>query len=289
MSDVNINEVIAKFPKRRPDAHKGDFGHLLVIAGSTGYTGAAYLTAQAAALSGSGLVTLAVGKTIYPILAVKLTEVMVRPFIETKDGSLSLMAEKDIISFTDRCSALAIGPGISQNKETQTLVRNLVGKISKPIILDADGINAFAGNPVLFKSVKAPLVLTPHSGEMARLINKDPKEIDGDRKGLALEFANEYNTVLVLKGHETVVAGPGGEVYINRTGNAGMASGGMGDVLTGMIASFIGQGIDPFSSAVLGVHYHGFAGDMAAREKGHLGLLATDLLQKLPDVLKALA
>lgn len=288
MTAVNVSDVIAIFPKRQPSASKGDFGHLLVVAGSIGYTGAAYLTAQAAALSGSGLVTLAVGKTIYPILAAKLTEVMVKPFIETRDGSLSLMAEKDLINFSQNCNVLAIGPGVSQNKETQGLVRNLVGKIDRPIVLDADGINAFAGETLALKSAKAPLVMTPHPGEMARLIEKTVDEVQSDRKGLALKFASEYNTVLVLKGHGTVVASPDGRIYINGTGNAGMATGGTGDVLTGLIASFIGQGLDPFSAAVLGTYYHGLAGDMAAKEKGHLSLLATDLLNKLPDVLKTL-
>ena len=285
---MNINDAIKNFPKRAPDAHKCDFGHLLVIAGSAGYTGAAYLTSQASALSGSGLVTLAVGRSIFPIMASKLTEVMVRPFFETKDWSLGLLAEKDIINFSEKCDALAIGPGISQNKETQHLVRNLIGKVSKPIVLDADGINACGGHIEILKQSKSKLVLTPHAGEMARLLGQDVKDIEQNRKDVALKFANEYNTVLVLKGRNTVVAGPSGDIYVNETGNVGMATGGTGDILTGMIASFIGQGTDPFTAAVLGVYFHGLAGDIAVKEKGVLSLLATDLLNKLPEALRML-
>lgn len=284
---ANIEEIISGFPKRPVSANKKDFGHVFVIAGSCGYTGAAYLTSQAALLSGSGLVTLAAGKSIYPIMASKLTEVMVRPFFETKDYSLSLLAEKEILNFCERCTCLAIGPGISQNKETQSLVRGLIGKIGKPIVLDADGLNAIVGHVELLKKALAPLVLTPHPGEMARLTGKEVEEVQNNRKDIALEFAHQYNIVLVLKGHETVVARPNGECYINETGNAGMATGGTGDVLTGMIASFIGQGMETFNAAALGVYLHGLAGDLAAKEKGALSLIATDLLNKLPEVLKS--
>ena len=286
---VSIEDIKKKFPKRPLDAHKGDCGHVLVIAGSCGYTGAAYLTSQAALLAGSGLVTLAVGKGIYEIMASKLTEVMVRPFFETRDYSLSLLAEKDILAFSEKCSAIAIGPGVSLNKETLGLVRNIVTKATKPIILDADGINAFTGQTELFKSAKAPFVITPHPGEFARLVGKAVQEIQKDRKNLALHYANEYNTVLVLKGQNTIIADPKGEYYINETGNCGMATGGTGDVLTGLIAGFIGQGMDAFSAAVLGVHMHGYAGDLALKDKGVLSLIASDLLNKFPEVLKTLS
>ncbi|MFH0763469.1 MAG: NAD(P)H-hydrate dehydratase [Candidatus Omnitrophota bacterium] len=286
---MNIKDIVSKFPKRSADSHKGDFGHVLVIAGSQGYTGAAYLTAQAAILSGSGLVTLAVGKGIYDVMASKLTEVMVRPFFETRDSSLSLLAEKELTALSEKCSVVAIGPGISRNKETQSLVRNLISRLDKPIVLDADGINALAGRPEILKSAKRGIVLTPHPGELSRLTGKDIDEIQKNRIDIALKFASEYNTVLVLKGHNTVVANPKGESYINETGNAGMATGGTGDVLTGMIASFIGQGADLFSASILGAYFHGLAGDLALKEKGVLSLIATDLLNKLPDVLKTLA
>lgn len=285
---ISVEDIIKSFSKRQPGSHKGDFGHVLVIAGSSGYTGAAYLTSQAAIRTGSGLVTLAVGRSLYEIMAAKLTEVMVKPYFETTDFSLSLLAEKDLLKFSAMCNCVAIGPGISQNKETQNLVRNLLTKIDKPVVLDADGINALAGRADTLKSIKIPIVLTPHPGEMARLTGKDVSEIQKDRKNIALNFAGEYNTVLVLKGHHTVVARPDGEFYINETGNAGMATGGCGDILTGMIASFVGQGIEPFNAAVLGVYFHGAAGDLALKEKGPLSLIATDLLDKLPETLKAI-
>lgn len=284
-----IEQIIARFPKRSPDGHKGDFGHVFVIAGATGYTGAAYLASQAAMLSGSGLVTLGIGKSLYPIMAAKLTEVMVQPFFETKDASLSLLAEKELLSFIEKCNSVALGPGISQNKETQILARNIARKCTKPVVIDADGLNAFAGHAEELKSIHAAHVLTPHPGEMSRLVGKDTAEIQNNRKDIALNFAREYNTVLVLKGHHTVVASPSGECYVNETGNAGMASGGVGDVLTGIIAGFIAQGLDTFSASVLAVHFHGLAGDLAARDKGLLSLIATDLLNKLPEVLKTLA
>lgn len=285
----NISEVLAGFPKRKPDANKKDFGHIFVIAGSSGYTGAAYLTSQAALLSGSGLVTLAVGKSIYPIMAAKLTEVIVRPFFETRDLSLSLMAEKELLNFCQNCDCIAMGPGISQNKETQNLVRNIICKAEKPIVLDADGLNAIAAHPEILKKAAAPLVLTPHPGEMSRLTGEETESIQNNRKDIALSFAHQYNIVLVLKGSQTVVAKPDGEYYINKTGNAGMATGGTGDCLTGMIASFIGQGLEPFNAAIAGVYFHGLAGDIVAKEKGVLSLIATDLLNKLPEVLRMLA
>jgi NAD(P)H-hydrate epimerase len=286
---ADIRELISAFPKRRPDSNKGDFGHVLVIAGSSGYTGAAYLTSQAAILSGSGLVTLAIGRSLYEVMASKLIEVMVRPFFETKDLSLGLLAERDILAFSEKCGAVAVGPGISKNRETQKLVLNLVSKLGRPMVIDADGLNALAGHTDILKAAKAPVILTPHPGEMARITGKDIQEIQGNRKDIAIKFANEYNIIMVLKGRETVVANASGEVYVNQTGNPGMATGGTGDVLTGIIAGFIGQGVEPFTASSLAVYFHGLAGDLAAGEKGVLSLIATDLLNKLPEVLKTLA
>jgi len=285
---ISIDEIKKSFPKRRSDSHKGDFGHVLVVAGSSGYTGAAYLASQAAIRSGAGLVTLAIPEGLYVIMAAKLTEVMVRPFAGTKDDSLSLGAEKDLLCFAEKCNSFAIGPGLSQNKETARLVRGLVAKLKGPVVLDADGINAFCGHVDEFKKAGRTLILTPHPGELSKLTGKSVGEIQKNRKDIACELAGEYNIVLVLKGHNTVVAGPGGQVYINETGNPGMASGGVGDVLTGVIAAFLAQGVESFNAAVLGVYFHGLAGDMALKEKGPLGLIATDLLDKLPEALISL-
>lgn len=275
--------------KRRPDSHKGDYGHVFVLAGSAGLTGAAYLTSQAALLSGSGLVTLGIPKSLNPVMARKLTEVMTRPLPETKDQSLSAKAFSEISAFCAKANVLAIGPGLSQNKETQALIRKVITRIRLPRVIDADGLNALAGHSSLLlrtKNRELITVLTPHTGEIARLISKSVAFVQKNRKRLAKEFAKKYNVALVLKGHRTIVADPKGRIYINKTGNPGMASGGVGDVLTGIIASFIGQGLSGFDAAKLGVYIHGLAGDLAAREKGELSLIARDLLNKLPDVLK---
>ena len=285
---IDVNELIKSFPKRRADSNKGDFGHALIIAGSRGYTGAAYLAAQAAVRAGSGLVTLAIPESLYGILASKLTEVMVTPAHETKEHTFALKAEKELFGFSGKCNVFAIGPGLSQDGETARLVRSLVEKLEEPIVLDADGISAFTKRGSELKKKRGSLILTPHPGELSKLTGKSVEEIQKNRKDIALTFACEYNIVLVLKGHDTVVAGPDGRLYVNKTGNPGMASGGMGDVLTGVIAGFAAQGVDNFNSAVLGVYFHGFAGDMALKDKGPIGLIATDLLDKLPEVLRVL-
>ncbi len=283
-----IEDMIKDYPRRRADCHKGDFGHVLVVAGSTGYTGAAYLAGQAALLAGSGLVTLAVPENIYDILAVKLTEVMVRPFPGTRNGSFALNAEKPIIDLAQRCDSISIGPGLSSDTVTARLVREVFLKIENELVLDADGINAFSGHPDALKKHKGSLILTPHAGELSRLTGIAIEDIQKNRKDIALKLASEYNIVLVLKGHETIVADPAGQIYVNGTGNPGMASGGVGDVLTGIIAAFLAQGVGAFKAASLGVYFHGLAGDHALEEKGALGLIATDILNKLPAVLKVL-
>ena len=285
---ISIRRAIKGFPRRRADSHKGDFGHVLVIAGSSGYTGAAYLASQAAIRSGSGLVTLAVPESLHAIMARKLTEVMVKAMPETRQRSLSLKAEKELLRFSEKCNSFAIGPGLSQNRETAKLVRSLVIKLDGPTVLDADGINAFIGRANELKKSNGTLILTPHLGELSKLTGKSVGEIRKNRKDIALIIAGEYNIILVLKGHGTVVAGPDGKLYVNKTGNPGMASGGVGDVLTGIIAAFLAQGVEEFNAAALGVYFHGLAGDLAVKDKGPLGLIATDLLDKLPGVLREL-
>ncbi|MDD5439328.1 MAG: NAD(P)H-hydrate dehydratase [Candidatus Omnitrophica bacterium] len=272
--------------ERSRDSHKGDFGHVLVIAGSKGLTGAAYLTSQAAILSGSGLVTLALPESIYPVLAVKLTEVMTLPLPETKQGSLAGKAEAAIMGFLNKVDVVAIGPGLSREPETQRLVRKLLSRIKQPVVLDADGINALDDNAGALKKRKGVTVITPHPGEMARLTGKDVAYVQKNRESIAKSVSLQYNCVSVLKGHRTVVADSSGKLYVNDTGNSGMSSAGMGDVLTGVIASLIGQGIDAFSASIISVYLHGKAGDIVAAERGQFGLIATDVLNKLPFVFK---
>ena len=288
-----MKKKIAGILKRKANSHKGDYGHVFVIAGSAGLTGAAYLTSQAAILSGSGLVTLGIPKSLNTIMARKLTEVMTKLLPETKSRSLSKKAFGEIKKFSEKADVLAIGPGLSCNKETQTLVRKIVSSVKLPKVIDADGLNALVEHLNILKGIRDTgygirLVLTPHEGEMARLINKTRDFVHKNRKKVAKEFSKKYNVILVLKGHRTVVAGPEGRTYINKTGNPGMASGGVGDVLTGIIASLIGQGLSGFDAAKLGVYAHGLAGDLAAKEKGQFSLIATDLLNKLPLVLRKL-
>ena len=277
-----------KIPKRRADSNKGDYGHVFVLAGSAGFTGAAALCSQAALLSGSGLVTLGIPKSLNPIMARKLTEVMTKPLAGTKGQALSEKAFPEIMKFAEKADCVAIGPGLSRDPSTQRLVRRLIIALRKPIVLDADGINSLENNTELLKRAKAPIVITPHPGEMSRLIAKPSKGISKAKEKVAKDFANKYNVVCVLKGHRTVVARPGGKSYVNTTGNPGMAKGGTGDVLAGMIAAFIGQGIKPFDAAKLGVYLHGLAGDLAAKEKGEVSMLASDLLNKIPDAIKKL-
>lgn len=292
-SNKKIRDILLK---RRPDTHKGDYGHVLVIAGSVGMTGAAYLTAQAALLSGSGLVTLGIPKSLNTILARKLTEVMTKPLPETKRQSLNLKAFSEIKKFivARKPNVLAIGPGLSQNKETQALVRKIVSKVNLPMVIDADGLNMLAGHLKILKSVgrwtmdegRGTKIITPHPGEMARLLGTTVKKVQKDRKYIAKKAASEYNIIVVLKGHKTVVAAPDGRVYVNTTGNPGMASAGCGDVLTGMIASLVGQGIETFEAAKLGVYLHGLAGDIAVKKTGQASLRATDLLNNISKAIK---
>lgn len=271
---------------RKLESHKGDYGHVFILAGSSGLTGAAYLTSQASLLSGSGLVTLGIPKSLNPIMEVKLTEVMTKPLAETKGFSLSLKALSQIKKVLPEIDALAIGPGLSRNYETQELVHKLLSSVTKPTILDADGINALIGKLKVLSNLKAEFILTPHPGELARLLNLKIAEIQNNRSQIAKRFAKKYGVVLVLKGHHTVVANKDGQIYINKTGNPGMASGGCGDVLTGIIASFLGQDMNSFKAARLGVYVHGLAGDIAVKEKGEISLTATDLLKFLPQAFK---
>ena len=268
-----------KLPKRKKETNKGDYGHVFIIAGSPGFTGAAALCSQAALLCGSGLATLGIAKGLNTILARKLTEVMTKPLPETSAGTLSEKAFPQVMKFSSKADCVAIGPGLSRNPGTQKLVRKLIVSLEKPMVLDADGLNAIEGQAQLLKRAQAPVIVTPHPGEMARL----------SKERVAKTFANKYNVVCVLKGHRTVVARPDGKTYVNTTGNPGMAKGGTGDVLTGMIASFIGQGIGPFEAASLGVYLHGLAGDLAAKEKGEASMLASDLLDKIPAAIKKLS
>jgi NAD(P)H-hydrate epimerase len=274
-------------PPRYRHSHKGTYGRVFVTGASTGMTGAAALAGEAASRVGAGLVTVGVPKSLNPILESKLTEVMSLPLRETDEGTLTLDAGSQILEFVVRTrSILAIGPGLSQHPETVALVHNLIRESDCPIVIDADGLNALAKSKELLSSLRSQTVLTPHPGEMARLIDGTVPEVERDRIGIAQRFAQEHNVTLVLKGAPTVIASGNGAVWINSTGNPGMATGGMGDVLTGVIAGLIAQKTSSHDAAVLGVYLHGLAGDIAAESIGAHGLMARDVLEALPTAVK---
>lgn len=290
--DIQINwtrpsDAARILPPRPTHSHKGTYGRVFVAAGSVGMTGAAALTSAGALRAGAGLVTLGTPKNLNPILEVKLTEVMTLPLPETAEGSLALEAKVDIIEAIERTKpVLAIGPGLSQHPETVSLVHSVIRESDTPTVIDADGINALARSKEILSSLSPQTVLTPHPGEMARLLGGTIEALERDRIGLAQRFAQDHNVTLVLKGAPTVVAREDGEVWINSTGNAGMATGGMGDVLTGLIAGLMAQKISAFDAAVLGVYLHGLAADLVAEKIGLHGLMAGDVLNNVPEAIK---
>ena len=262
--------------------HKGDVGHVVVIAGSVGLSGAAALCSLGALRAGAGLVTLGLPASLTDAMAAKLTEVMTHPLPETKAHSLSVQGLAAILGLVERSDVVAIGPGLSQDPQTKQLVHQLLPRIVKPCVVDADGLNAVAEEPQVLKRLAPSMIFTPHPGEMARLAKLSREDVQRDRQRLAKEFAARYGIVLVLKGSQTVVANIDGQLYVNDTGNPGMASGGMGDVLTGLIAGLLGQRLSLFDAARLGVYLHGLAGDLAAHERGQVGLIASDVLDRIP-------
>lgn len=277
----------AAIPKRKSNSHKGTYGHTLVLAGSRGLTGAAYLCSEGALLCGSGLVTLGIPKSLNAIMEAKLTEVMTASLMETKQFTLSEDSYGEISELIEKVDALAIGPGLSTDPEVEKLIIKLIPSIKKPFVLDADGLNAVAKNIAVLKKINTDAVITPHPGEMSRLSGLKIKYIQDNRKKIAQDFASEYGITVVLKGHKTVVANPQRDAYVNATGNPGMASGGCGDILTGMIAAFLGQRMEPFKACKLAVYVHGLAGDLVAEENGETSLRATDILNKLPEAINS--
>lgn len=271
---------------RARDGHKGHYGHVLVVAGSTGKTGAAVLTALAAARSGAGLTTLAVPAGLNSIVEEKVTEVMTEPLPESEPGFLAAEALDRVLELAEGKSVLALGPGLSTRPGAVALVTALVEKAELPLVIDADGLNALAGTPDILKKARREVILTPHPGEMSRLTGLSTAEIQADRLGAAGDFAQAHSVVLALKGYRTVVAAPDGRLFLNTTGGPHMASGGMGDVLTGIAAGLVSQGLSPLDAARLGVFVHGLAADQAAAAESQVGLLASDLTARLPRLWK---
>ena len=277
---MNHDAVLSILPERDPWGHKGTFGKILLLCGSRGYTGAAYLAAMGALRSGAGLVFLGVPESIYPIEAVKLHEPVVFPLPE-EDGRLSILAVSEILERLPKMDAVLIGCGLGQSNGTLAVVKAVLENAKCPVVVDADGINVLAEHKDILRGRQYPTILTPHEGEFLRFGGT----IGEDRMASAACFAKEWNSILVLKGHETCITD--GEIhYRNKTGNPGMAVGGSGDVLSGIIVSLLGQGIEPLKAAACGVWLHGAAGDLCAKEIGQYGMLPTDMLQSLPRLLK---
>lgn len=271
------------------NTHKGTYGHTLILAGSSGKSGAATLCAHAAVRAGSGLVTVAIPKTIHKAIEEKTTEAMTEPIEDTDRGTFGAKSLVKILSILKNKTALAIGPGISTSDETKDFLLSLLKKSKVPIVADADAINIISENPNILKKIKFPVVLTPHPGEMARLSGTTSKEVQSDRINYAQQFAKKHRCYLILKGARSIVATPKGNICINPTGNPGMSSGGMGDVLTGVIASLISQKYSIEDSCILGTFIHGLAADLIAERKGQVGITATDVANTIPEAIKQIS
>jgi len=278
--ELNHEEVTRILPDRRSDAHKGDFGKILLLCGSRGYTGAAYLAAMGALRSGAGLVFLGVPESIYVIEAVKLNEAIVFP-LPDEEGKLSEKAIPEILERLPKMDAVLIGPGLGQSEGVFRVVKAVLEKAECPVVLDADGINVLAAHKDILRGRTTPTILTPHAGEFARLGGNT----ENGRQTGAEAVAGDLGCILLLKGSGTVIT-DGKTTYINSTGNPGMAVGGSGDVLSGIIVSLLGQGIGPLEAAACGAWLHGAAGDLCASEIGQYGMLPTDMMTVLPRLLK---
>jgi len=286
--ELQINLITRKFvrlllPVRFPDSHKGSFGKVLLLAGSVGMTGAAYLASEAAIKSGTGIVVLGIPKSLNTIMEVKLTEVMTLPLDETKEKSLDIKAEDKILKLSKDFSIMAIGPGISRQLKTQKLINQLIKNSSIPLILDADALYNLGENSEILRESKVPIIITPHPGEMARLINKEVGFVLDNSIQVVKEFAQKFGIIVVLKGARTIVADNKGNTFINIGDNSGMATGGSGDILTGIISSLMAQGLEDVSAAVAGVYIHSFAGNLARDTKGERGMTACDILMQIPQ------
>ena len=281
---LGVQDDIASLPKRDPDSHKGSYGRVGIIAGSTGMVGSACLSSMAALRSGAGLVYNIVPKSLQNIFSIKLIEAIILPIEDDNTGHFTVNSTKDIEEILIDKDVLVLGPGIGVGEEREKFVKYILLKYNKTIVLDADGLNCIAKNPSILSKRKATTIITPHPGEMARLLNTSIKEIQQNRIEYSKTFSNKYNIITILKGHETIVTN-GEDIYINTTGNPGMATAGSGDVLTGILASFIAQGMDPYEASKLGVYIHGLAGDLAKIDKGEYSMVARDIIENIPHAI----
>lgn len=267
---------------RPDDSNKGTLGSLLCICGSYGMAGAAIMAGKAALRCGIGLLKIAVPKSIYPVCATNILESVYYPLEETSTGVISSKNTDFLLEMCEKSSAVVIGCGLSVCDDTKNLVQSVITNCKKPLVIDADALNCICNKPEILKNLKAPAIITPHPGEMARLLHSTPKTVNSSRENTAIDFAKKFGVVTVLKGAGTIIASPDGEVYINHTGNSGMATGGSGDVLSGIIGSLLAQGAAPINAAAAGVFLHGTIGDLAAEKLGKISMLPTDMIDMIP-------
>ena len=285
---LEYEQIGRLLPAREPDSHKGTYGHLLAVAGSRGKTGAAILACRAAMRVGAGLVTLAAARSLNDIFAGALVEIMTEPLRDNADEETGPLGDREWRRILEKKSAVLFGPGVGVNDSTRSALWWLLKNLETPFVIDADGLSLLAGDIERIGGAKRPPILTPHPGEMARLIGGDTAAVNHDRVGIARSFAGRHRCYLVLKGARTVIATPAGRVFINPTGNPGMASGGMGDVLAGILAGLLAQGSTVEDALRFGVFLHGYSGDRVAAVKGQIGLIASDVVEALPQALKSL-
>lgn len=267
---------------RPDDSNKGTLGSLLCICGSYGMAGAAIMAGKAALRCGIGLLKIAVPKSIYPVCATNILESVYYPLEETSNGVISSKNTDFLLEMCEKSSAVVIGCGLSVCDDTKNLVQSVITNCEKPLVIDADALNCICNKPEILKNLKAPAIITPHPGEMARLLHSTPKTVNSNRENTAIDFGKKFGVVTVLKGAGTIIASPDGEVYINHTGNSGMATGGSGDVLSGIIGSLLAQGASPINAAAAGVFLHGTIGDLAAEKLGKISMLPTDMIDMIP-------
>ena len=285
---IEKEDIRFLFKERKPASHKGTYGHLLIIGGSSGKGGAPAMAALSALRIGTGLVSLAVPQSVNASIEMNPLEVMSIPLPETKKGCVDSAAKETLIESIKGKSALLIGPGIATQQETIELLLTIIPEIKVSLVIDADGLNCLSGHLDVLKSLKSPVIITPHPGEMSRLTGKSVNEIQTDRIGIAQGFASEYEAIVVLKGASTVIAFPDGNTHINTTGNPGMATAGTGDVLAGIAAGLLAQKVSPEDALKAAVYLHGLAGDRVSEQKSQTSLIAGDLIEVIPSILKEL-
>ncbi|MDO4200270.1 MAG: NAD(P)H-hydrate dehydratase [Clostridia bacterium] len=284
LKTITFDMVKSKLPKRSPESHKGDFGKLLCICGSKSMPGAAYFCVESALRCGVGLVRAAIPESIYGSVSSKISECTYVICDDDENGNIDKSSIENILKVAKECSAVAIGCGMGWNENTKFIVNNLVESCDKPMVIDADGINVISENIDILKKAKNKIVLTPHAKEAERLLNVDCGEINSNKRIYAQKLADDYGVVAVMKGHNTVVADKKEKAFLNLTGSSGMAKGGSGDVLTGIIGSFLAQGMEPLDAALCGVYIHGKSGDYCKKKYSERFMLPTDIIRGLNDI-----